>query len=132
MTRDALDELIVSEPSDPVKIVADLIKDYVKLVKDGNLQFEPNFYEQQEWKRVLIVLIGRKALAIKKLIKNEEISRKEVSTLATLPATSVTRALSRELKGIVKRGSKEGVYFVPNYNLLRCKKLIEKKYSKEK
>lgn len=127
---DPLDELIVKEPENPNKILADCIKDFVKMTPEGNLIFEPDFYNQPEWKRVLLTTLGRKAAYTKKLCESESISLKELSKLSSVPTTSVTRTTGRELKNIVKTISK-GNYHIPDYNLVRSKKLLENEVKKK-
>ncbi len=123
--KDALDELIVDEnQSIDTNLLASLLKDRLVPSKEGNISYNTSFYQFPEWKRMLLFILIRKAIVIKglKSIK-EKATYKEVAEGAFIPITSVPRTHLRNLKGIVLK-DKEG-YFVPNYNLIKCKLKLE-------
>jgi hypothetical protein len=128
MTRDVLDELIIDEDVEPnLNLLADLVKTYMKFSRTGDIIYEDNFRSNPEWKRVMLFLLGRKIIFIKKLGgKKEEPTLKEISEGAFSPTKNITRIFNRELKSIVKP-IERGLYIIPNYNLLKCKNLLEGK-----
>lgn len=76
--------------------------------------------------KVLIYLLGRKAIYIKKLKQGykEETKAKEISETLNLSDSSVRKYLSVDLKGIVR--SKKGSYDIPNFNLFKCEEVFKK------
>ena len=123
--KDALDELIVDvNQLVDISLLADLLRGNLTLSREGNINYENNFYNSPEWKRMVLYLLARKAIALKNL-KNikEKALYKEVAEGAFIPATSVPRTHLKSLKGVVLK-DKEG-YFIPNYNLIKCKLKLE-------
>ena len=128
MTKpDALDKLIIDEDKSPdIEILAEIITENLKFTKSGEIIFERKFYELKDWQKTLIYLLARKVILLKKLKSNfdEKVSYKEIAKLFGLKEASVRKYISKELKGIVK--TEKGQYFIPNYNLYKCKEQIIK------
>ena len=127
MEKDALDELIVNEDQKPDSdLLAGILKNYVRFSQNGEILFAENFTDLQQWKKVLVYLLARKAAVIKKLVQLKECAAPlEISNKIFIPAGNISKFLNRELKSIVKEQKK--CYFVPNYNLLKCKEILEEK-----
>ncbi len=125
--KDPLDKLIVDEDENPnAELLAELVSPYFRFSKNsGEIIFNEEFYKLKDWQKVLIYLLGRKVIFIKKLQKdfNEKISPKEISECLNIPQKSITKYASKELKDIIK--SEKGKYFVPNYNLYKCKEKLK-------
>jgi len=124
---DALDKLIVDESESlDINLLASLVSNYLKFTKEGEMIFEKYFYELKDWQKLLIYLLARKAILVKKLQKNfeEKISPAEISRLLGIKAPTIRKYVSKDLKGIIK--SENGKYFVPNYNLFKCEKILKK------
>jgi len=130
--KDPLDELIVDESENPnINLLAELVSPYLRFAKEsGEIIFNEDFYKLKDWQKVLISLLGRKVIFIKKLQEDfeEKITPKTLSGNLGIPHKSITKYASKELKGIIK--SKKGKYFVPNYNLYKCKEKLLKKNGK--
>jgi hypothetical protein len=128
---DALDELIVDTKARPdLDLLANILKDNIQLTTDGNLNFSEDFHKYPDWKKVMLYMLGRKAIVIKKLSKEikEESMPAEIGKYILVSGDTVGKRIARELKRIVVKN--KGGYFIPNYNLLKCKELLEKKGSK--
>ncbi len=127
--KDPLDKLIVDEnQSIDSDLLASLIEDFMQFTKDGEFIFTEKFFKESDWKKVLFFLLGRKVIFIKSLKDGfkEEIQPKDISDLLVIPPKSITRILSTELKGITK--STKGSHKIPNYNLHKCKEVLENKH----
>jgi len=126
--KDALDKLIVDEEENPDKeLLANLVCSYLKFdKKSGKIMFEGNFYKLKEWQKFLVFILGRKVVLIKNLQKefDEKISPKEASEILGMKAPTLRKYVSADLKGIVK--SEKGKYYIPNYNLHKCKEKLDK------
>jgi len=74
----------------------------------------------------LVYLLGRKVISIKKLSKDfeEKISQKEIEHFLGIKGSSIRKYVSVDLKSVLKSEGKK--YFVPNYNLYKCKEKLEK------
>jgi hypothetical protein len=123
---DALDKLIVDEGENPdINLLAELIMGKIMLTKSGGIIFEKEFYNLRDPQKILIYLLGRKAINLKRLTESfeEKITSKELSIELGIPYGSVSKYFSVDLKSIVK--AKEGKYFVPNYNLFKCKEKMK-------
>lgn len=123
---DSLDELIVDESKEPdLDILAKILKGNAELTTEGKLNFSEEFFKYPDWKKIMIYLIGRKAVVIKKLNKEmkESVMPGEIGKHILVSGENVGKRLSRELKIVVTK-NKDG-YFVPNYRLLKCKSMLE-------
>jgi len=123
--KDALDKLVLDEDENPnIDLLAEIVSKYLRFTKSGEIIFEKEFYELKDWQKVLVYILGRKVIFIKKLQNDldEKISYKEISKQLGLKESSVTKYASKELKSIIK--SEKGKYFVPNYNLHKCKEKL--------
>ncbi len=126
---DALDKLIVDEDESPdINLLAELITPYLRFdKKTGEVIFKEEFYKLKDWQKILLYLLGRKAISIKKLQKDfeEKITPKDITEIIGGDLAKNRVYLTRELKGIPK--SEKGKYFVPNYNIHKCRDKINKK-----
>jgi hypothetical protein len=123
--KDALDKLIIDEEENPdISMLAEIISGKILLIKTGELNFEKEFFKLRDSQKILIYLLGRKAIVIKKLKEgfSEKITSKEIAESIGIPYKSVSKYLSVDLKHIIK--SENGKYFVPNYNLYKCREKL--------
>lgn len=124
---DELDKLIVNENETAnISLLASLIEGKIKFAKeDGEIIFEKGFYDLKDWQKILIYLLGRKVILIKKLKKefDEKISPKDISDNLGMPSKSISKYAARDLRGLIK--SDKGKYFIPNYNLYKCKEVLK-------
>jgi len=122
---DPLDNLIVDDrqPADKA-LLASLLQGEITVTKDGQVNFGSKFHEYKQWKRMILYFLARKVIALKKLGTNfdEKASLKEIGEGAIMQPTSVSRVIAENLKGLVK--SEKGRYYIPNYNLIRCKGIL--------
>ncbi len=124
--KDALDKLIVDENENPnIELLAEIVSKYLRFIKSGEIIFEKEFYKLKDWQKILIYFLGRKVIFIKELQKDfdEKINQKEVEEILGIKGSSVRKYISVDLKGLVKQENKK--YFVPNYNLYKCKEKLE-------
>ncbi|MBN2095489.1 MAG: hypothetical protein JW727_05555 [Candidatus Aenigmarchaeota archaeon] len=131
---DALDDLIVdSEATADIDLLAELLKSYVRINRVGEVLFEEHYQTQSDRKKITLYLLARKVAVIKNLGEGlkEECRPKEISEKTCIAPENVRHYLGVELKGIVIK-VKRGLYIVPNYNLLKCKALLELKTGDEK
>ena len=134
MKKDQLDELIIdSDTTADTKILAEILGEYIRFTKTGEILFEKPFDKEKEWKKVILFLLSKKVITIKKLKKDakEESSPTEISEKTFIANSTVRRSLKRELKNIVVKSGR-GLYKIPNYNLRKCKSLIKKDIEYEK
>ena len=125
--NDPLDELIVDDmKSLDINLLANILKEHLTLTKNGEVNYRDSFHDYKQWKRMMVYLLARKAISIKKLkdIK-EKATYKEISDGALMPVDSIGRTSIDNLRGIVKK-DEEGLY-IPNYNLIRCKQILDGK-----
>jgi len=124
--KDPLDELIVNEnmPVDKT-LLADVLKGELTITKDGQVSYSDRFSSYKQWKRVMLYLLSRKVMVIKKIggLTSEKASADELSKNALLPKSSIGRVLAENLRRIVI--SEKGKYHIPNYNLVRCKAILD-------
>lgn len=126
MNSDPLDKLIVDEEGAmDSSLLASLITGSIRLSKDGEIIFDRPFFKQNDWKKIMLYLLARKAIFIKKLKRDfqEDVKPKEISEILNIPKNSVTKFLSRDLKGITK--SEKGAHKIPNYNLYKCEEVLK-------
>jgi hypothetical protein len=118
---DPLDELIVKTDQKPdLKVLAEILEGYIRIVENGQINFEEKYYALKQWQMVMVYLLARKAAAVKGLLKETEgIAPKDIAQNTSLPSKNIRKFLAIELKGIVS--NQKGCYVVPNYNLLKCK-----------
>jgi hypothetical protein len=124
--RDPLDELIVDvNVKADSRLLAGILKDYIRITRTGEVLFENAFDKEKEWKKVMLFLLAKKVIALKKLDKDlvEETRPKDISEKTFVSSGTVRRSLKRELKNIVAKSGR-GSYKIPNFNLRKCKLLI--------
>lgn len=128
MTKNPLDEIIIDEDIKPdLNLLASILKGNLRITKNGEIIFEEKVRVGAAWKRELYYLLARKVIVIKKLKQiKEEVSNKEISEEAFIPPQTLSRFPTRELKPVLKK-TKRGLYIIPNYNLLKSKRLLEGK-----
>ncbi len=122
MTTDPLNDLFTSEQEIDPKILADILRPFVKINIENNTTF---FTEEGTGlsitHKVLLFLVARKVLKFKNKTEVEETSPAEIIEETGLKDGSVHPALkSLREKGLLI--SKAGRYFVPNYQLAKIKK----------
>lgn len=94
--------------------------------KTKEISFLPNFYELNNNSKILIALATFKAKAIYFKENNEAKRPKDIISLDIMPSGSVKYCLKKlSDKGIIKR-EEEG-YYLPDYNLIKAKNIINKK-----
>jgi len=126
MTKDALDELIVEEEKGAdVDLLADILKNYLRLSKSGEILFESNFYDLTEFKKAMLFILSRKAIFVKKLNNKmkECVTQKEISEKAFIPHKNVSKVIKRLKNFVIEK--EKGCYIILNYNLIKCKKFLE-------
>jgi uncharacterized protein with HEPN domain len=125
--KDALDKLIVDEEENPdIDLLAEMITKYLKFTKSGEIILNKEFYKLSDLQKFILFLLGRKGILIKKLKKdfNEKVPAGEISKVLGIKETTIRKYVSSDLRDIVS--SDNGKYFIPNYNLYRCKEKLEK------
>ena len=123
--KDALDKLIVNEDENPnTDLLAEIISKYLRFTTLGEIIFEKEFYQLKELQKFIVFLLARKVILIKKLKKDfeEKMSYKEISEELGIKPATLRKYVSRDLKNIIK--SDKGKYFIPNYNLFKCKEKL--------
>jgi len=125
--KDALDKLIIDEEENPnVELLAELVLKYLKFSKKtGEIIFNEEFYNLMELQKILVYLLGRKVITIKKIKGDfdEKITQKEIENTLGIKGSSVRKYVSVDFKNIVKSENKK--YFIPNYNLYKCKEKLK-------
>ncbi len=123
--KDPLDHLIVDEDVKPdLNLIAEILNGNVRLNKSGKVLLESNFKKLPYWKQVLVYLIAKKAIVIKKLGEKpiEACKPIEIREAIYVDNKLIGTCLVRELKTIVTKEKER--YFIPNYNLLKTKKVF--------
>jgi len=125
--RDPLDDIIVDEDQSMDRtLLAEMLKQEVKITKQGEICFDGKYHAYKQWEKIILYLLARKVRAIKKISNSKEgASLKEIEEGTMIPSKSVSRAFNHNLKGILKKD--KSFYSIPNYNLSRCKLILEGK-----
>ena len=125
--KDALDKLIVDEDENPnVDLLAEIISKYLRFTKSGEIIFEKEFHKLTDLQKFIVFLLGRKGILIKNLQKDfdEKIHADEISEGLGIKSATLRKYVSHDLKNIIK--SNKGEYFIPNYNLHKCKEKLQR------
>jgi hypothetical protein len=88
MVQDELDELIVSEEKIlDKKLIADILKEYVKITDKGEIIFESKYSKLNAKAKILVFLLARKVMSTKNIgnLKSEGAGPKEISEKTGLP-----------------------------------------------
>lgn len=131
--QDALDKLIVDEDENPnINLLAEIVSEYLRFTNAGEIIFEKKFYSLKELQKFIIFLLGRKAISIKKLQKDfeEKVNSKDISQELGIKSATIRKYVSKDLKDLIK--SDKGKYFIPNYNLYKCKEKLSNGKSNNK
>lgn len=128
MNKDPLDDIFTSEQEVDPKLLADILRPFVKINPEMKLViFKPEDGTTLPIPhKVLLFLIARKALKFKNKIEAEETSPAEIIEETGWKNGSVHPAL----KTLREKGfliSKAGKYFIPNYQLANIKKYFSLK-----
>jgi hypothetical protein len=122
---DILDKLFVDEKEVNQQVIYDILSDFVRLAKDGNIVLLAPFNSLNNEKKVLLVLLARKVLAIKN-IASEFISPTEVQAITGMPKGTVNPTLwSLAMKGYLKNYG--GKYGVPSYSIIKIQEYFRNK-----
>jgi len=120
--KDEFDELFVEDRLDK-KIVVEALKPYIRFTPSGELQYPEAYGELTILKKIIVQLLSNKVLALRKIIENEGIQRKDLLDIIGCKAQTFDGQLYGHLKGVIK--SDNGVLKIPNYNVYKAKKLLE-------
>jgi len=124
MEKDELDTLVVDEDMYIDKgILANVLKDYLRITKSAQIIPEALFYELNNEKKVILYLLARKVMKIKGIVEVEGVGPSQISKDIGLPVGSVKTVTYKIGKTLLK--SEGGSYIVPNYNLKRVTELIK-------
>jgi len=132
MSEDPLNEIFVdkNEPVDK-KLLAEILKNFVRIDKEGIFNFSENYENLVGHKKVLIYFCCKKAMVLKG-VKNirEPASQSEVSRNAHVSLDVARNAIHRKYKKLLNKEEKG--YIIPNYNLKKIKEILEDGKNKEK
>lgn len=124
MTNDPLDDIFTNEQEVDPKMLAEILRPFVKINVESNaVIFTEEGFSLPVTHKVLLFLVVRKALKFRNKVDLEEVSPAEIISETGLKTGSVHPALKflRE-KGLVM--SKNGKYFLANYQLIKIKSMF--------
>ena len=121
-----IDKLFVDEnqTTDSVLLVS-VLENFVQLTTSGTIHFLPNFMKLGTTSKILVVLLAKKAMAMKISGYNESTSPKEVQQLTGLSVGSTNpslRALAEKRLVI----SNNGAYNIPAFAMPSVKELLDR------
>ena len=124
---DPLDLIFTNENEVDKQILADILSPYVKInVDDNSIYFTPAGNSLPITGRLLVFLLGRKALKLREKIEIEGISPSDIIDGTHLKEGSVHPGLKTlRDKGLVV--VKESKYFVPNHKIGSIRDFIMRK-----
>ncbi len=115
---DPLRELLVDATAVDRDAIVDVLKGRIAIdSKSGRLVLSPTYSELDARRKVLSILLARKAAYLLKLAGKEELENKEVAELTGLPPGTAAPSLKslRELRLVSQDETK--AYYIPNAQL---------------
>ncbi|MCZ7547173.1 MAG: hypothetical protein M5R40_28265 [Anaerolineae bacterium] len=127
--EDALDSLFIDKPGpDPAPLVARIVHPYIRLVREtGEVLTTDQWRKLNLQGKVLMYLLGRKALSMKEALPESEIEAASPAQIAKdtgLNPDSVRPTLSRLKDDRLVRSDRENNYWVPDYALPRIEEIL--------
>jgi len=121
--EDELDALFIQkEATISNKVLRDLLIRYVQFSHDGEISVMPDFTNLTNEKKMLVVLLAKKVLALK-LGLEEKTKPKEIQLLTGLPPGTVNPSLtSLASKRLVQ--SENGKYWVPSFAIHKINEIF--------
>ncbi len=120
---DELDEIVISKKQALDKsLLKDILLRYLRITDDCEVIFEKDYFKLTQNAQIVLYLLARKVMKLKQLIDVESASNTEISQKTGIKIGNLSKCLER-LGSFVNKD--ENGYFVPNYNLIRIKELIE-------
>ena len=126
---DPLARLFVKGDEVNRELLGILLLKYVRLDEKGNIFPLTPFFKQKNKKKLIILLLARKALSLKTGIE-EPISPVELSKLVNIPEGSVRPTL-RLLVDARIAGDEDGKYKIFSHAVPRCAELLEENFAGE-
>lgn len=120
---DPLDELFVEDRLDK-KLIVEILKPYICFTPEGVIQYRDDYDNLTIAEKCIVQLLARKILCIKKIIPQEGLTRKELLGNIGCKEQTLDGQLYGKLKNVIN--SKDGIITIPNYNINKVKKLLEK------
>jgi hypothetical protein len=131
--EDPLAELLISESELNRGKLLEVLKDFIRIdIETGHIIPISDYAYLNVWQRILITLLGAKALKALGKREKETLGPKELSDISGINNNSVRSYLSQlETKKMIMKLSSE--YYVPNYNLekIRIELMSVKKNDEE-
>ncbi len=122
ITEDELDDLFVDENAViDKKLMKDLLLPYMRISNSGVIIPEQKFLELGNKEKVSLFLLARKAMYLRGMIDDEKSGPTEISESIDIPLGSAKHTCA-SMKNIFD--SKEGKYFIPNFNLAKLKNMF--------
>ena len=123
----SLNDLFVNK-SDVINLnlLVKTLKPYVQLSNEGEVFPLPDFEKLTQIKKILIILLAKKAIGLKLGVNYREFTKpKELHQKTGIPQGTINPTLRYLLNKRLVVSNKSGEYFIPNYAFMNVHKIFE-------